>query len=159
MEILIGVGILSLVGIAMVAMISQSLTGWSSATSQEFASSGATIALQKLSNEIRDGRQATISSGNLVVSFPRTLTDGTTGQVIYDRSASDPVPRIYYVSDGNLMRSVGGVSTIVSKGISSAAFESWGGTVSITVTATEQVGRSCTEHQAAGRVALRNFRS
>lgn len=158
-EMLIAVAVISMASVVLVSLITGALTGWSSGTSKDTASSNATLAMQRLANEIRDGRIAYAYSNTLVVYFPMSITDEATGMVTYDKSASDPVPRIYYVADGNLVRSVQGVTSVVARGISSATFGASGGMVSITLVSSEQVGHSQSQCQVTGRVTLRNFRS
>lgn len=162
LEILVSLGILSLAGASLVAVLGSSMEGWSSGTSSDEATSQATLALQRLSNEIRDGRLAQISSGALVVTFPRSIADPGTGLVTYDKSTDDPNPRTYYVSgDGNLMRSYQGVTTVLFRGISAAQFvpTPTGDSVRVTLTGHQKVGKSDREHEVTGRIALRNFRS
>lgn len=160
-EVMIAIAILSMAGSAFLAILIHSLRGWSSGTSKDAASSQVTIALQKLENEIRDGRIASTSEDakTLTVTFPRKNTDPGSDETVYDLSLNDPTPRSYYISDGNLVRDVGGTITIVTRGISEAQFGASGGSVTVTLTSSDQVGMSTSTQQANGRIYLRNYRS
>ncbi|MCE5199605.1 MAG: prepilin-type N-terminal cleavage/methylation domain-containing protein [Armatimonadota bacterium] len=160
-EVMITVSLLSLVGISLMALLVSSLRGWSSGTSGEAATSSATVAVQKLSIDIRDGRSATINNGTLIITFPKKITDTSTHETIYDLSANDPVTRNYYISDGNLMRNVGGVITTMMRGVdaptSEPAFGAGGGTVSINLVGKDQVGTKTSTLRVSARVSLRNY--
>jgi len=157
-EALISIGLLSMIGATLLAVLNQSLVGWSSGTSRDTSVSQATIAIQKLSNDIRDGKSASVSNGVLTVVFPSVVQDAHTGERVYDLSSDDPTPRLYYVSGGNLVRNVGGTISVIGRGVSTAVFAASGGTVSVSLTCTQQVGKSTTSQQVVGRIALRNFR-
>ncbi len=157
-ELLIASAILSMVGVVLVSMLAQSLTGWSSGTSRDTSVSQATIAIQKLSNDIRDGKSALVSNGALVVVFPVLIQDGTTGERIYDISGDNPTPRRYYVTGGNLVRDVGGAISVIGRGVSAATFAAGGRTVTASLTSSEQVGKSISTQEVTGRIALRNYR-
>lgn len=158
-EAVVTASILSMVTVTLVALLMQSMRGWTSGTHNDTAASQVTVAMQKLCNDIRDARSASISSGRLVVTFPTTLTDTSTGETVYDLSSNSAVTRSYYISNGNLVRNVGGVVTVLGKGITSASFGASGGTVSVTLAWTARAGSSCATRQLTGRVSLRNFRS
>ena len=156
-EMLVTAAVLSLATVALVSLLVNSLTGWNSATARDTTTSHATVALEKLSKDIRDGKQAQVSPGALVVTFPRINVDASTGESIYDASASDPVTRSYYVSGGNLVRSMSGVASTLARGVTSATFGAAGGTVSVTLTVWEQVGNRSATRELTGRIALRNY--
>ena len=159
-EIMVVTGLLTMVTVSFVAMLIHSLRGWSSGTSSETSTSKATIAIQRLANDIRDARSAVVSSGVLTVTFPNSVVDPGTGERIYDLSSDDPVTRSYYVSGGNLVRTVGGVTTILCRGVTTTTFHAWGGTVTITtLTSTDQEGTYTSTQQITGNIALRNFKS
>ncbi|MGQ9454423.1 MAG: hypothetical protein ACUVRS_07715 [Armatimonadota bacterium] len=134
-------------------------TGFSSGVSHEVSISQATIALQKLANEIREAKSAAVLGEALVVTFTLEVEDPSTGESVYDISANDPTTRTYYVSNGNLVRSVNGVVSVLARGISSATFATSGRSVYVTLTSSEQVGRKTASAQETGRIALRNFRN
>jgi len=158
-EVLIAVAVLSAAVASMGAIVIQSMRGWSSGASGDGATSHSTLAVQKLCNEIRDGRSASVSNGVLSVTFPMRVVDGSSGQVTYDMSANDPYVRSYYVSGGELKRSYRGVVTTIMKGISAASFGANGGNVTITLTGSEHIGTAAKTHPVTTRVSLRNFRS
>ncbi|OFX14577.1 MAG: hypothetical protein A2Z18_11305 [Armatimonadetes bacterium RBG_16_58_9] len=159
-EVMVSSLVLSLAGTALVAMLIGSLRGWSFGTSKDGATSYATVALQKLNNDIRDGRSAQISYEGLTltVTFPALVEDPVTHESMYDLSANDPVPRLYYVQNDNLLRSIGGQITVLGRGVSSASFGASGGTVTINLQATEQVGTATSSQNVTGRIFLRNYR-
>ena len=160
-EMVIGITILSLAGAALAAMMVHSLRGWSSGTSKEGAGTQATIAIQKIGNEIRDARTALASEDThtLTVTFPRQLTDPTTHETIYDLSANDPATRSYYINSGNLVRNIGGQVTIITRGVSSVQFGADGGSVTVTLVGSDHVGMYTSTLQVTGRIYLRNYRS
>ncbi len=160
-EVMITAVILSAAAAAMCSVVVASLRGWSSGSSSEAATSQVAIALQKLSNEIRDGRNASVSNGVLTITFPTRVTDVLTGQTTYDMSSDDPNPRLYYVSNGDLVRSYLGSVTTVARGISQATFtvSGGGGSVEIVLRGSQQIGTSSSYHDERCWVALRNHRS
>lgn len=167
-ETVIAMTIVSMAGITLLAVLSQTLSGWSTGTSQDAATSAATLAVQKLSRDIRDGRKATESGGVLTVTFPRLLTNPLTNEQSYDLSADDPVTRSYYIdyTNGNLMRKLGSASaTILCRGITGPTaagnpppFGANGGTVTINLDSTGKIGGAEKTCRVTARVALRNFR-
>jgi hypothetical protein len=158
LEIMVTTALLSMVGIALTTTLLGSIRGWSSGTNKEYTTNSVTLAMQKLSADIRDGRSASVSGGTLTVTFPRTLTDGTTGEDVYDLSTASSVTRSYYIYNGNLVRNVGGIVSIFGRGVTSATFGSTGGMVSVTLTSTEQVGTCTSTREITGRIGLRNHR-
>lgn len=159
-EAMVAAGILSLVTITFTALFIQSLRGWSVGTSGQTSTGKATVAIQRLGNDIRDARSAQVVSGVLVVTFPQSYVDVNTGERIYDLSANDPVTRSYYVSNGNLVRTAGGTTTILCRGVSEATFHAWGANVTITtLVGTDREGTRTAYQQLTGSIALRNFKS
>lgn len=158
LEVMITAALLSMVGAALTATLIGSVRGWSSGVGKDYAASNVTIAMQKLSLEIRDGRSATVSSGTLTVTFPRILTDGSTGEKVYDLSTGSTITRSYYISNGNLVRNVGGTVSVLGRGITSATFGTTGGAVSVTLASNEQVGSYTATRSVVGKVSLRNYR-
>ena len=161
-ELLVVVAIASVVSTSLVALIIHSIDGWSMGTSYNNAASNPTIAMQKLCNEIRDGRTAIAVSNCLVVTYPLKLTDTNTQEKVYDPSANSTATAIYYLrSNGNLVKSVNGNITIIAKNISTAVFGANGGTVSIKLKATDRMGSQKNEstQQVDGSISLRNYKS
>lgn len=159
-EVMVTVGILSLVTAGLVSMLMQSLRGWSSGTSGGTSTAKGTFAIQRLASDIRDAKSAVVSSGRLVVTFPSLVEDPSTGEQIYDLSSDDPVTRSYYVSDGNLVRTAGGTTVILCRGVTSASFHAWGGTVTVTtLTGSDCDGTHTATQEMTGSIALRNFKS
>lgn len=154
MEIVVASFITLLIAASALAIFNETLWGWSRGTSKAYAETSASVALQKLAQEIRPALSASIASGQLVAVMPQQRT-GAHGEVTYNRSATGETRR-YYVSGGELKRSVDGVVSTVLTRVSSATFTVAGTTVNISVTGTEQVGRVTTTKQFTTRVQLRN---
>lgn len=162
-EMVIGIAILSLACAALTAMTAHSLRGWRVGTGNDAANSRMTIALQKISYEVRDARRASASEDTktLTVTFPSQLTDPTTEETVYDLSADNPATRSYYIREGDLVRNVGGQVTILARDVSSVAFGANGGSVTVTIVGTnpEVTSTSPPEPSVTGRIYLRNYRS
>lgn len=160
-ELLVSVSIISLAGFAFVALLTHSLQAWSTGNSKEEATSAATIALQKLAYDMRDGKASAISSDKrtITVTFPRLLTDPNTEESVYDPSSSDLITRSYYVSDGNLVRIIGSDITILARGIPASAitFGGLGGIVNVTIK--QPFGSDGKIYEVTSQISLRNYRS
>ena len=157
-EVIVAMGILTLLGVCLLTILMQSLRGWASGAGNEAANSTATTALHRLTYDIREARSAIVSNGQLIVTFPVVLTDPDTNEKIYDSTLDDPVPRSYYVSGGNLVRNVGGTISILRRKVSSATFVAAANSVEITLVSTQQLGTSAVTQQATGCVTFRNYR-
>jgi prepilin-type N-terminal cleavage/methylation domain-containing protein len=156
-ELIVSIGILSVVGVALVSILVQAMQCWSAGTGSDFAISQSTLALQKLTTDIRDARMAATEDSNqrLVVTFPAKLHDSSND--IYDASATDPVHNYYYISEGNLVRRIGTATSVIGTGITEAQFDVQGESVIVRLKGYERVGKVEKEHWAEGRVAMRNF--
>ncbi len=160
-EMVVSTVILSMLSIALAGLLVHTLRGWSAGTAQVATAGATTIAMQKLASDIRDGRSATVSTDNktLTVTFLGTITDATTGETIYDPSGGAPVTtRSYYISNGNLVRSIGSSVTIIGKGATSAEFHASYGLVNITLKSTEQISSKLVSLEINERINLRNYR-
>lgn len=156
-ELVLSMSILSLLGIGLLTMLMQGLRGWGNGAGNEVANGAATVALQRLTYEIRDGRTATVSNSRLTVVFPLVLTDPVSHETNYDAFANNPTARSYYVSNGDLVRSVGGVVSVLARRVTSVAFIVSANAVDITVVSTQQMGSAPCTQQAKGRLTLRNY--
>ena len=160
LEVAVCVTILVMAGASLLAMVIGSVNGWSSGVSKDTMNSRATIAMQKLSSDIREARTATASEDEktLSVTFPTLLTDPDTQEQSYHPSADDSVTRYYYVSDdGDLVREAGGDITVIGPQVSSADFGALGGTVTATLESSGQIGTAFSKQSVTGRISLRNF--
>lgn len=165
--------ITSMIGVALLAMLSQSLVGWHEGTAQNTATNAATIAAQKLISEIRDGKSASFNAGVLTVVFPKKVTNPVSGEAIYDISMSDPVPSYFYIANGNLMKRVGilGTPVILERGVvwktdNADLMGADNGEVNFTLLSKPEVGsvaredyKKPSEQEVIMRVTLRNYRS
>lgn len=159
LEVAVCVTILVMAGASLLAMVIGSVNGWSSGVSKDTMNSRATIAMQKLSSDIREARTATaLDEKTLSVTFPTLLTDPDTQEQSYHPSADDSVTRYYYVSDdGDLVREAGGDITVIGPQVSSADFGALGGTVTATLESSGQIGTAFSKQSVTGRISLRNF--
>jgi len=147
---------------SVMAMLVGSMDGWTRGTSNDYAQTSVSIGLQKLSQEIREAETASVASGRLTVVMPLKTT-GANGEVFYNRGTAGE-SRTYYVANGELRRSVGGVVSVVLKRISAATFLTNGPNVNITLTSNEREGtaearRTLEDQTATVRVRLRNYGS
>jgi len=160
-EMVISTMILCVATLALAGLLITAFRGWSSGTDQEAIAGGTTIAMQKLGMDIRDGVSASTGTVNgvptLTVTFPATMTDATTHETVYDYSGAGTTTRSYYILNGNLVRSAGGVVSTIGRGVTSATFGASGGSVTITLQTAQQVGTSVRSLQITGQVRLRNF--
>jgi Tfp pilus assembly protein PilV len=158
-EMLVALGILTLIGGVLLALINGSLSGWSSGASAAYADSSASIAVQKLATEVRDGASAAATTGVLTMTYPATLSDPGTGETLYSPGGTGQT-RSYLLSSGNLIRRVGGVDTILVRNISTLDFTGTTvGAVRVSITASEQVGKITTQRTNTARIGLRNYQS
>ena len=155
-EVLVSIAIFSLVCSTTLALVTSSIRGWSSGVSKESATSNVTIAMQKLAIDIRDGRYASVSSGELAVQFPVKLQDTTTGEIVYGE-ANDSVVRYYYVLNGALVKRTNSTITRIANGISTATFVPSAGAVLVTLTNNNKAGSKTSTTQFTSRITLRNF--
>lgn len=173
-EAMMTITILSVASLALVGMLIGGIKGWCAGTGQDTATSSVTMAVQKLASEIHDGKEATVTSNQLKVTYPAKVTHSSTGDVIYDLSATDPVYRLYYLENGNLMRKeVNGSTslppTVLAKniyqqdpvtvgGTAPPPFSALNGEVNVKLKGQEQAGTKISKQQIDVRITLRNFR-
>lgn len=159
-EVVVSTAILSVVAVALFSVANSTMRGLMSGSSKDALANSATLGLQKICDEIRDGKTASVSADGkvLTVRFPVLLTDTSTNERIYDSSTTDPTPRIYYVSDGNLVKSVSGRVSIVQRAVTSATFHISLSTVDITLSSTSGYADQSFTQSSQGQVTLRNYR-
>lgn len=156
-EVMLSMFILALLSIGMLSMVLQGLRCWSKGAGNEAAGSSVTIALQRLAYEIRDARSATVTGSQLVVTFPLVLTDPTTHETAYDAALDDPITRSYYISDGNLVKTVNGATTVLARRVSDIKdIQASGNGVDLTIESAQQLGTTVCTQQATGHITLRN---
>jgi len=162
-EMSITMMILCVATLALAGMLIAGVRCWRSGLTQDSVNNDVTIAMQKISTDIRDGVTATVGTLNgvsaLTVTFPATMTDHGTGETIYDLSGSGTTTRSYYVQNGDLVRSIGGVVSVIGKGVTYANFGASGGSVTMTLETSRQAGASSRSLRITGQVRLRNFHS
>lgn len=155
--------ILCVATLALAGLLIAGVRCWRSGFIQDSVNSDMTIAMQKISADMRDGVTATVGTLNgvpaLTVTFPATMTDQTTGETIYDLSGAGTTTRSYYIRNGDLVRSVDGVVSVIGKGVTYASFGASGGSVTVTLGTSRQAGASSRSLQITSQVRLRNFHS
>lgn len=157
-EMIVAMGIFALVSIALGAMITQSIKGWSSGTSQANADSAASLVIHKLWQDVRVGSSAEVTSGELNVTVPTLITDAS-GETYYDTTTAGTVYR-YYLSSGILYRQIGSATaTVYARSIKEITFTAGGDTVGVSVTSEDQVGTSSSSEECTTQIVLRNFTS
>jgi hypothetical protein len=152
-EVLSAAGMLALLTITVLSLSMNVSAEWANGTSQMMADNDASLAIQAMGREIRDGLRASVSNSGtqLNVVFPAvtntgdfdTFTEGATVQ--------------YYFSNGFIYRRIGaGTPMKVAKNVISAQFEANGPQVGIRVTARQQQGTKIRSTTLRTQVALRN---
>jgi len=153
LESMVSMAILALLGVTLLALIVHTIRGWSSGTSRTTADNAASVAVHKLCQDVRVGKSACVSNGELLVTVPPLVTDAY-GEQQYDTSAPGTVYR-YYVSNGALYRQVGaGTATVFARYISSATFSASGRLVTVLLTSTSQVGASETQRSCSSSAGI-----
>lgn len=157
-EVIIATGLSTMILAVMVSILIYSMWGWSRGVSQNTATDVVNMAMQKLANDARDGRDASVSSNILTITFPNKVTDSVTQETIYDLSTTSSVTRQYLVSNSNLIRRVNGTDTVIARGITNATFQVHYGSVNVALTGYDRSGKYSATEQANGRIFLRNYR-
>ncbi|HEU4752640.1 MAG TPA: hypothetical protein VFU47_05980 [Armatimonadota bacterium] len=129
---------------------------WAYGSSKLIADGDASMAIQKLANEIRDGKRidtAASTSSTLVVVFP--LKNATTGD--YDRF-TDGTTYKYFLSGGNLVRQQGtNPTTVIARAVNTVSFTYSGNNqVQITLRTQKQMGTRTGVTTYVTQVSLRN---
>lgn len=164
-EMAISITILTLATMAIATMLIFGMRGYSTGTTSDSVTDYTTIALQKLSTDVRDGCSASDSGGSstssntLTVTFPALLTDSTTGQKYYDLSSSNKSTRTYYISNGNLVRKTSTSVTVIGKGVGWAHFYASSGSITVDLSATQNSGPKTVTLQVNQRISLRNYQN
>jgi hypothetical protein len=151
-EVLVVLGIMSVLTSALFSLLISSLWSWDRGSSKGQCDTTASIALQKVARAIADGMSASVSSGQLTVQLP-LLND----QNNYDRTINGNTVRIY-LSGTTLYQQVNsGTAVSLSKDITAATFTASNGSVTVSVTARGQTGKNIMTTQLSQVVALRNY--
>lgn len=126
---------------------------WCYGTAKIRADDSASLAIQDLAREIRNGTSATVDTTGtqLTVQFPATNSQGD-----FDRDTAGTVYR-YYLSSGRLCRQQGSASAVVlARNVTGLRFGVDGDEVSLQVTSQQQAGSRSGTTSLNTRVALRN---
>ena len=136
----------------LVSLNSGAAAAWSIGSSQMMADNNASLALQKLTTEIRDGQSASVDTTGtrLTVTFPAITADGD-----YDRSGAGNTI-VYFLSGTSLTRQQGTASAVLCKNVNSVQFAVSGGQVQVTLTSRQQNGTQARLTTLTSPVSLRN---
>lgn len=165
-ETVISISIFALTGLVLLALLNRSVGCWSDGYGEAFAESGATVAVQKISKDIRDGYLASWTASTLTVRIPIKTTDS---EKLYVPGALGQT-RTYYLqkatgeATGNLIRSVGENRTILASRVKTLDFRDMkgatsgtGGRILVTVTSLEDMNGKPVERKSSAVVVLRNY--
>jgi len=159
-EVVVVTVLLSVVLVATISIQVGMLNVWQKGASGTNANSYAAIAMREMVLEIEEGRSASVSNGNLVVSFPHL--DTSSGDYVRTQPG---ITATYYISGEagtestgqNLWKSVDGTRTLLAKNVESVVFTVVSGKlVRITLTGTDQEGGAISPKMVQMSVKLRN---
>lgn len=156
-EIMVVMAIVTLICSGLLMLVNGTLGTWSSSASTAYADTSVSVAIQKLANDIRDGSTASLSGSDLLVNFPAKISDTGNSETLYSPGAIGET-RTYLLLNGNLVKRVGGVDTILARGVHSVGFSATLGVVGVTLVVREQVGKSTVLRTGNARITLRNYR-
>lgn len=154
-ELIIASGILSFILAGLVATGIASSTQWAISKTKTSADNDASLALQRLTEEIRAGIKATVSSDSksLSVVMPAVNSAGD-----YDRYTNGAT-WTFYQSNGKLYRKIGtGTATRLGSNITGVSFSLGAGTAQViaTVTSRQTQGSRYGETSYTTTISLRN---
>lgn len=164
-EMVISTLILCASTVALAGLLSHGLDAWKSGTHDESTAGGMTLAMQRLSGDIRDGVAARVQSSTygpmLIVTFPGTVTDPLTHETVYDPSSLSTQIKYYLVYQKKLYRVSGSSASVIGSNIDSIEFGASGGSVTIKMNEIDET--KCTSDpnyiklQVHSCVTLRNY--
>lgn len=136
----------------LIALNSGAASAWSIGSSQMMADNNASLALQKLTTEIRDGESASVDATGtrLTVTFPSVTADGD-----YDRGGTGNT-LVYSLSGTSLTRQQGTANAVLCRNVNSVQFAVSGGQVQVTLTSRQQNGTQARLTTLTSPVSLRN---
>jgi Tfp pilus assembly protein PilV len=152
-EVVVATFCLVLMLTGLVGMTVNGLKQWSFGSSKLMADNDAVMAVQALSNEIRNGIRAyTDDPGTtLTVVLPLVNAQGD-----YDRF-TEGFSVSYYVSNGKLWRKVGtDTATVLARKINSVTFAVDGAQVKVTTNSRQQYGTKVGDTTMTTQITLRN---
>lgn len=157
LEVMVAVLLMSMIGTVILALATHTLSGWSSGTSKVTADNTACVAIQKISQDIRLGSQATTTGTELTVTVPPLVTDAN-GEKYYDPSQTGTTYR-YYVSNNSLYRKIGtAAATLFVRDVSSTRYSVSTNIVTMTITSQCQTGSGKIQRQNSDSIVLRNYK-
>jgi prepilin-type N-terminal cleavage/methylation domain-containing protein len=153
-EVLVALGIFTVLGTGLYSLFSMSLDQWSFGSGKSESDDTASQVLQSVIRTIEDGKTASSSLLGLAVRLP-----GKNDQGDYERSLNGDM--IYHrLLNGNLYRQVNSTTaTVIATGVQSFTYSVVGGNVTLTLTISRQSGMRTSATSFTQRVALRNYSS
>ncbi len=154
-EVVIAAGLMLFVLAGIIATGIASTTQWAVSKTKTSADNDASLALQRLTEEVRTGIKATVSSDSktLTITMPAVNSAGD-----YDRYTNGASWQ-FYQSNGNLYRKIGtGTAVRLGKNITSVSFALGSGTAQViaTVTSRQTQGNRYGETSYTTTISLRN---
>jgi hypothetical protein len=151
-EVILMSGIMFLMLAALVTLSINIGRQWASGSSKMMSDGSASLALQTVAQEIRDGIRASVSGGTLTVVMPYVNAQGD-----YDRY-TDGTSVQYYLSGGKLYRQRGSATpSVVSTRVTAVAFTVNGEQVTLQMTAKRTSGTKTSTSTYRTQVTLRNL--
>ena len=154
-EVIIAAGILTFILAGIIATGIASSTQWAISKTKTSADNDASLALQRLTEEVRAGIKASVSSDSktLTITMPAVNSAGD-----YDRYTNGAIWS-FYASNGKLYRKIGtGTATRLGNNITGASFALGAGTAQVvaTVTSRQYQGSRYGETSYTTTISLRN---
>ena len=146
----------SLLVILLTGMVTVSVDAsgqWSRSTSKMMADNDASLTLQRLARDVRDGTTASVNTGGteLTVTLPQVNSEGD-----FDRYTPGASVR-YYLSSGTLYRQQGtGAAQALGSKVTAVRFAVDGAEVGLQLTTRQQNGTKGKETTLSTQIALRN---
>lgn len=157
-ETVTATGLVTMITLCLLSILIYSMNGWSHGVTTNTSSETVSMAMQRLSNEVRDGKSASVSGSILTVTYPAKVTDQTTGDTIYDLSSTANTTKSFLLSSSKLIERVGTTDRVIARNIDQASFSVAGGSVAATLRGFDTAGRKTATQQINTRITLRNYR-
>ncbi len=157
-ETVTATGLSTMILICLMTLLISSIYAWSKGVGRNTAIETATMASQRLGNDMRDGMSASVYNGMLTVVFPGKVTDSSNGETMYDLTSSATTYRYYLVTNKTLVRRENGTDTVIARNIISASFSIQGESVVTSLRSLDSSGSYSSSALVDSKVLLRNYR-
>ncbi|HOM72246.1 MAG TPA: hypothetical protein PLP86_08370, partial [Armatimonadota bacterium] len=135
-ETVVSILLFAMLGSAMISLVIHCIRGWSSGNSNISADNSLHVALNKLSQDVREGSAATVVGNELKVTIPQLITDAYSEEYYVVGGTSKTYQ--YYLSGNTLYRKIDtGTAVPFARGISSVTFSVTQTTVLVTFTSVD----------------------